>query len=120
MKMTQKDRLIELLHDWGTKNTDGINVDSVAKHLLENNVMAPPCKIGDTVYVYNLDVCDWVMSPKVLTFVLCQSGWFVTLDMGSTDKHPDGEVWCVKLSDFGKTIFPTREEAEKALKDGAE
>ena len=70
--------------------------------------------------IYNLDVCDWVMSPKVLTFVLCQSGWFVTLDMGSTDKHPDGEAWCMKLSDFGKTIFLTREEAEKALKDGAE
>jgi len=76
-----------------------------------------PCKVGDTVYVYNLDVCDWVMSPKVLTFNLCQSGWFVTLDMGSTDKHPDGEAWCMKLSDFGKTIFLTREEAEKALKE---
>lgn len=77
-----------------------------------------PCKVGDTVYVYNLDVCDWVMSPKVLTFVLCQSGWFVTLDMGSTDKHPDGEVWYMKLSDFGKTVFLTREEANQALKGG--
>ena len=117
--MMQKDKLIELLHDWGTKNTDEINADSVSKHLLENNVMVPPCKVGDTVYVYNLDVCDWVMSPKVLTFVLYQSGWFVTLDMGSTDKHPDGEVWRMKLSDFGKTIFLTRREAKQALKGGA-
>lgn len=82
----------------------------------DGRLVVLPCKKGDTVYVYNLDVCDWVMSPKVLTFVLCQSGWFVTLDMGSTDKHPDGEVWYMKLSDFGKTVFLTREEAEKALK----
>ena len=85
----------------------------------DGRLVVLPCKIGDAVYVYNLDVCDWVMSPKVFTFVLCQSGWFVNLDMGSTDKHPDGEMWCMKLSDFGKTVFLTREAAEKALKGGA-
>lgn len=153
MKMTQKDRLIELLHDWGTKNTDGINADSVAKHLLENNVMVLPCKVGDTVYIiekcenidsqldgtlwnsdgshgtatgyycpyedccpHDTDDCKMVRDKYAIFKDTVKEIYIYEEDMLILFENCYGRY----IKNFGKTIFLTREEAEKALKDGAE
>lgn len=114
--MTQKDRLIELLHDWGTKNTDGINADSVAEHLLENNVMVLPCKVGGkAVMVFDesgeLFITDgWVAENILITENETVYNFYCSLTNEYERRNSD---------DFGKTIFLTREEAEKALKGGA-
>lgn len=153
MKMTQKDRLIELLHDWGTKNTDGINADSVAKHLLENNVMVLPCKVGDTVYIIEkcenidsqLDGTLWNSdgSHGTATGYYCPYEDYcphdtddckMVRDKYAIFKDTVKEIYIYEedmlilfencygryIKNFGKTIFLTREEAEKALKGGAE
>ena len=113
--MTQRDRLIELLHDWGTKNTDGINADSVAEYLLENNVMVLPCKIGS--------VLELRMYGKVLRYR------FQGIRQQLANSKP--ELFGVQLfgkrlgvpianvDSIGKTVF-VAEEPEQALKGGAE
>ena len=46
--MTDRDRLIELLNK---AHTEGCFADdSVADYLLANDVIVPPCKVGDKVY----------------------------------------------------------------------
>ena len=113
--MTQKDRLIELLHDWGTKNTDGINADSVAKHLLENNVMVLPCKIGS---VLELRIYEKVSRYR-----------FQGIRQQFANSKPElfgvqlfGErlgVSIANVDSIGKTVFIV-EEIEQALKGGTE
>ena len=51
-----KDRLMELLksaplcgYAFDDQYSDG-TIEKIADHLLANGVIAPPCKVGDTVY----------------------------------------------------------------------
>ena len=48
--MTDRDRLIELLNNWGTENNDGIRAESVADYLIVNGAILLPCNVGDIVY----------------------------------------------------------------------
>ena len=41
-----RDRLIELMQDWGNKNTDSFPFESVAEYLLENGVLVAPMKMS--------------------------------------------------------------------------
>ena len=100
--MTDRDRLIELMQNWGTENTDSFPFESVADYLLANGVIVPFLKAGDKVYqvdatrVYELDILDvyfykrWICETKSIDF-----------DSDS----------------IGESIFLTREEAEKVLKE---
>lgn len=36
--MTERERLIEILNDWGNKENDGIRAESIADYLLQNGV----------------------------------------------------------------------------------
>ena len=51
--MTCKDRLIELIEDtlqeWECDVSEK-TISEIAEHLIENGVIVPPCKVGDTVY----------------------------------------------------------------------
>lgn len=105
--MTDSDRLIELIHD------SGYSLDSVklADYLIANGIIVPPCRVGDTVYaLYN---------GKVLK---------VNIFSMKIETEDDKYVYMLKLKIFdhffqfktfllGKTVFLTREEAEKALKE---
>lgn len=61
-----------------------------------------PCKVGDVVYMLTEnkttkeDIIDEFSSIKIKTL----------------------DLWCFDISQFGKTVFLTREEAEKALEEG--
>ena len=48
--MTERERLIELLNEWGNKENDGVRAESIADYLLTHNVKPLPCKIHDLVY----------------------------------------------------------------------
>ena len=83
---------------------------NTADYLLENGVIVPPCKVGDTVYVCDrADVLHPIHEKTVKEFivgdgdmVLAQCSWGI--------RYP------YLFSCFGKTVFLTREEAEAALK----
>ncbi len=103
---TDRDRLIELL-----KYT-AINMPcerkKMADHLIANGVIVPPCKVGDKVYTYGARrVREWEIT-------------FVGKNSRNEYKFIAVVGKCEDLLDFwhyeiGKTVFLTKEEAEKAL-----
>ena len=124
--MSEKERLIELLKQtngaiyWDSSDKDFI--DKVADHLLANGVIVPPCKVGDVVYKITpngLFIKDYEVVGFHLGDFLTLRGhkrkpYLVSYDRTSRYlKH-------ITLDEIGKTAFLTREEAEAALKGGAE
>ena len=90
--MNERERLIELLQDWGNKENDGVRAESIADYLLEHGALIPPIKVGDTVYqrddigrVYEIAVTRIIYDTNGIAF----------------DERAIGE-----------TIFLSREEAE--------
>lgn len=85
------------------------NGGKLADHLLANGVIVPICKLGDTIY----RIGD---NGKIY------GDWEITLIQAYPDETlyvDDSDNYFVE-SDIGKTVFLTREEAERALKGGAE
>ena len=125
-----KDKLLELIGNVQHEGRVYDDINEVAyriensqlvEHLLQNGVLVPPCKIGDTVYIIDEagdGECseDYVLDVKVQQFFINEHGIAVDL------KLPLGmrcNTWMV----VGKNVFLTEEEAEKALaklKGGAE
>ena len=96
--MTDRERLIELTRG-AKKHTKNANSDLernmiFAEYLLEHGVIVLPCKVGDTLY------CESAIKGHI-TYL----------------KAPDLEWIFENREIFGKEIFPTREEAERALKE---
>ena len=107
-----RDRLIELIRE-ARKNMKGANSDLhreyiFADYLLANGVIVPPVKVGDIVWVYDF---MWGLIPcKVDRPYHCFCGQEDSCTFERTFINED----------LGKTVFLTKEEAEKALKGGAQ
>lgn len=81
----------------------------------DGRIVVLPCKVGDELWT-NISICgdryrqsDRPYRVKVV---------FIGLGLGSTFFHVEysnGRVFPVDKEQFGKTVFRTREEAEKAL-----
>ena len=90
------------------------SIESIADHLLANGVIVPPCKVGDTVYyiegAYYNSKWQTVRPIKVteISWKCDRSG----RDLGFA-LIANGTRY--KFSSIGKTVFLTKEEAEKAL-----
>ena len=98
--MTERERLIELI-----ANADSYMQEPFADYLLENNVVALPCKVGDTVYyIYNNTIIEY----QVNTIIIYKYSQRIVVW---------GRSPYFEFSDFGKTVFLTHEEAEKALEE---
>lgn len=120
--MTDRDRLIELLKQANTLYLDYLErmdqkglidtegrAEYIADYLIANNIILPPCKVGDTVYkchTVNLKPNGEITKRtiKQITF----SAFTVT---------DDGASGWFDIDDIGKTVFLTREDAEKALRE---
>lgn len=131
-----RDRLVELLQkrscfynkskcNTRCSNCDYVTIDEndigkLADHFLANGGIVPPCKVGDTVYVIN----EWEVEKTAVFSMKIESedsGWVVFLKARVTDnaiKSKDGYACIFKTFIFGKTVFLTREEAERTLKGG--
>ena len=120
--MTERERLIELLMqgDIAAAKQGVFNccmcrreAETIADYLLENGVIVPPVKAGDTIYEIHerRKGGEWVkiISERFVHGVEIYAGGCMIARCGSTIS--------VFLSDIGKTVFLTREEAEKALKE---
>lgn len=104
--MTDRERLIDLMIE--AKKTDpetGSFTEYLADYLLEHGVIVPPCKVGDKVY--RPSDCLGVVQFVSMSFNIYESEMFFTDDSENI----------IYLSDIGKTVFLTREEAERALKE---
>ena len=84
----------------------------LADRLIENGVIVPPCKVGDTVYVLFGEPSHTIKEFRVRTIVFGETHDSI----GFTNKSLF-TIWDKRWYDyFGKTVFLPREEAEQALK----
>ena len=114
--MTDRDRLIEIilksdiLCDSCGEYSNSYCAEAIADYLLANGVIVPPCKVGDTVYTYGAkQIKEWEIT-------------FVGKNSRNEYKFIAVVGKCEDLLTFwnyeiGKTVFLTKEEAEKALKE---
>lgn len=120
--MTDRERLIDLMIE--AKRTDpetGSFTDYLADYLLENGVIVLPCKVGDTVYSY----CETfgVILPYFVEVVIisyCDKNeidYQYEANCHSSEENELLDDMDFEIDDIGKTVFLTREDAEKALKE---
>ena len=109
--MTDRERLIEILKK-PIYILDGVDPnEAVADYLLDNGVIVPPCKVGDTVYVISRYYTGtWeIYSCTVECITKYKSNSFINA-VFSRDIN-----FGLNIVEFGKTVFLTPEETEKAL-----
>lgn len=114
--MQTKEKLTEIIKSTvvnahGTKLGDVFHpefVENIVNNLIEGGAIVPPCKVGDRLY-------QIVKMPKH-TFV---SEYPIIVEPQQIIyRNILGNHSCIPFEEFGKTVFLTREEAEKALKGG--
>lgn len=117
--MTDRERLIELIYCSGRDYDDYVDeqhemgmsphedFDSwLADDLLANGVIVPPCKVGQIVWLVRNGKIEETTVEKI---VLKDGGLYLKLLCNSFY-----ETTCRSI---GKTVFLTKEEAERALKE---
>ena len=140
--MNERERLIELILECDKSNEvlSCFNerprkrqaAEILADYLLANGAICPHCKVGDTVYVISE---SRVKEAEIDEILRCRNDAkiFVAFECGEDDcascpfnawqRSSCGEWDCdnaygsaeLAEEEFGKTVFLTREEAEKAL-----
>lgn len=105
--MTERERLIEILNDWGNKENDGIRAESIADYLLQNGVIVLPCKVGDKVFQY--DTGGRIYESQIMWFYYDKDYKRVVYDCDSGLAFSEEAI--------GVRVYLSREEAEKALKE---
>ena len=124
--MTDRDRLIELISDLPfSAEYEKYNslefAEYLADHLIANGVIVPPCKVGDKVYYINtfyqknpiiikceVDALHITSGKNRIGHKKPSYALIINENMKSLSTR-------VYFENFGKTVFLTREEAEKAL-----
>lgn len=125
--MTDRDRLIKVLNEAFIKSDDNFgmpNIEQVTDYLVANGVVVLPCKVGDTVYYYSPDY-GAILPYFVESINICylgDEGEHCIYTFESNCHHGDELMDSIdfELDEIGKTVFLTREEAEKALKERSE
>ncbi len=111
--MNERERLIELLRGAKNRYINLLEFEKglIATHLLENGVIVPPCRVGDIVYLL-CPVREGIYEAFVDEIcVMKESNFIVTRDIYFNRRQS------IFFEQIGKTVFLTKEEAEKALKE---
>ena len=120
--MTERERLANLIymipydHLDDEDNYNAYFHWKAADFLLDKGVIFPPVKVDDVVYivykknVYPVTVCAVKIDTKTNSNRFCVEGW---IQVGRSYEHRYTATF--KWESVGKTVFLTREEAEKAL-----
>ena len=98
-----RDRLIAILRESLLGDTESA---FLADHLLANGVIVPPCKVGDTVY-------SCIGHAYKVVKIVVKNNYEHMVIVAQSGLH--GQL-IIDDNDFGKLLFLTREEAERALK----
>ncbi len=118
---SERKRLVELLSQFERtcpENCTGLEksctqcvLEQKADHILDDGWMRPPVKVGQTVYQVTR---DFISEFRVRFIEIATCGNLVLhTDLISGIIHT-GELF--PESEIGKTVFTSREDAEKALK----
>lgn len=112
--MTNRDRLIEILqdtlHEWEC-DVSIKTLTEITEHLIANGVIVPPCKVGDILY----EICERRRNNKWEKVIAKRVVHGIEIGLNGSLCARCGTTITVFFSGLGKTVFLTREEAEKAL-----
>lgn len=114
-----RDKLVELIESvryWGADTSE-----EIADHLLAEGVIVPPCKAGQTVYKVVSD--KRVKRPyeyKVIGLWYSAAERYNDVHLAMYIDGVFASSIIVPFDEFGKTVFLTREQAEKALSERRE
>ena len=112
MPNDMRDRLVELIHSIDVMKFPTENfTEHLADYLIENGVILPPRKVGDTVYWILPYFNEWYVSEDTITEVGLKGFW--VSEFPDADGMDDFTPW----DEFGKTVFLTIEDAEKSLRE---
>ena len=133
--MTERERLIELIRN--APKTDTVYGDirlkdpvptlqTIADHLLSNGVIVPPCKVGDIVYAEGWWWRDGkdIVAYQITNITITQNKKGEWTKKYRAMRFENEKTVDIQLNfsfeEIGKTVFLTKEEAEKALKERSE
>ena len=117
--MTERERLIELLQSVPVDCTDCRGVGTIADYLLENGVIVPPVKVGDTIYKLEYTEChNGETRPGSYGCCGCCDECDIRMDIFKF-VVPSKRFIVDRLMDIQNNpiYFFTRKEAEKALSE---
>ena len=88
-------------------------VQSLAQAKADGRLVVLPCKVGDNVYflLQEFDGEWYISSPIRITEIGTRGFWTSAFPLEKPNAMDDFTSW----SELGKTVFLTKEEAEKAL-----
>lgn len=133
--MTDRERLIDLIEKFGDdiafcdickrpdSDCDGCRNERFADYLIEHGVIALPCKVEDTVYSWKhyWDKEGDIVPYQITNITVTQNKKGVWTKKYRAMQVINGKTidWQLNFAfdEIGKTVFPTREKAEKALKE---
>ncbi len=113
----QRDRLVEVLKNMPPES---FTAENIADYLLENGVIMPPCKLGDTIY----EVAAPMGSPFLIKGTVCaihvsdhslNSCQHKREDYIVTKNRNTAYVKRYKIDKFGHTLFTNYDEAKSTL-----
>ena len=126
----QREKLIDLIQNsvgycatyWATRIADHLLADKEIKHAFEllkaekeGRLIVPPCKVGDTVYrLYYDELCEATVVDIEINYYTNPQYW-LTIEYYSKSIGKHSYKSRIDLI-LGKTVFLSREDAEKALK----
>lgn len=109
-----RDRLIEILSK-PIYPKEGVNLaEVIADYLIDNGVIVPPCKVGETVYKVHYplkSICEYTVKAIYFTE---DKKYYPKPHIIVHHEFSRGRLR-LNFTEIGKTVFLTREEAEKAL-----
>ena len=108
--MGQRKKLIELL-DQNCGYVEEQLAENLADYLFANDVIVLPCKVGDTVWSALPFTDGKIREGYISVFLVDENG--VYSFYASFGIEPISAEFLI--DEIGKTVFLTREEAEKAL-----
>ena len=116
--MTDRDRLIELVdkakEEYANDVTDHTETDYIVECLLNNGVIVPPCKAGDTVYMVTPN--GNIRNLTILSIDIEVEKNEIKITCLAEYQYQGVSYYMhIQSFKFGKTVFLTKEEAEKAL-----
>ena len=117
---SERKRLVEQISECCAKNLNMVQLLEfekllLADHLLDNGIVVPPVKVGDKVYKpWKAGGRDVVADCVVVAIISAiRDDWCIKY------KKVGGTIcYQAVISDIGKTVFASREEAEQKLKGG--
>jgi hypothetical protein len=112
--MTDSERLIELLRTVDNMRLMRKGFSECADYLLANGVIVPPCKAGDTVYMITPN--GNIRNLTILSIDIELENKEVKMSCSAVYEF-EGKPCYMQIQSFkfGKTVFLTKELAEKAL-----